>query len=188
MPSEKQIAANRRNALMSTGPKSTEGKKKVKMNALKHGGYAQFILPGESMVGFEELFEDFCRAIKPEGPAERSFVYEITRCYWIIKRIDRAEQMEVNDSVTYAVEKADGERSLETSLKGVVGYLTLYEGPKDIFERARADQRRQMNYYIGLLKKFQEMRSDNDLVPVSDQPLRNGRLDGGKSGTVAPSA
>ena len=37
MASERQIAANRRNALSSTGPRSTAGKKRASRNALCHG-------------------------------------------------------------------------------------------------------------------------------------------------------
>ena len=37
MASEKQIAANRRNALNSTGPRTGEGKARTRMNALRHG-------------------------------------------------------------------------------------------------------------------------------------------------------
>ena len=37
MASERQIAANRRNAKQSTGPKSKSGKKLSSMNALRHG-------------------------------------------------------------------------------------------------------------------------------------------------------
>ena len=37
MASEKQIAANRRNATNSTGPRSAAGKTRSSMNALRHG-------------------------------------------------------------------------------------------------------------------------------------------------------
>jgi hypothetical protein len=37
MVSEKQLAANRRNARNSTGPKSREGKARVAQNATTHG-------------------------------------------------------------------------------------------------------------------------------------------------------
>ena len=37
MPSAKQLAANRRNAQHSSGPKSEEGKRRSAINALRHG-------------------------------------------------------------------------------------------------------------------------------------------------------
>jgi len=37
MATEKQIAANRRNAKKSTGPRTQEGKARSRMNALRHG-------------------------------------------------------------------------------------------------------------------------------------------------------
>ncbi len=46
--SDKQLAANQRNAKLSTGPKTAEGKEAVKYNALKHGLLAkEVLLPGE---------------------------------------------------------------------------------------------------------------------------------------------
>jgi len=41
MATQKQIAANRRNALKSTGPRTPAGRAAVRLNALKHGGYSR---------------------------------------------------------------------------------------------------------------------------------------------------
>ena len=49
MATEKQIAANRRNAAKSTGPRSPEGKARSSMNALKSGVDAE-----------AEIIPDFC--------------------------------------------------------------------------------------------------------------------------------
>jgi hypothetical protein len=42
--SEKQKAANRRNAKKSTGPKTVEGKAAVSRNAIKHGLHSSHIV------------------------------------------------------------------------------------------------------------------------------------------------
>src|SRR5947208_3643749 len=55
--SEARLAANRRNAQRSTGPRTEEGKQKSRANALKHGlcssvvvaAYAKLVRPGASL-------------------------------------------------------------------------------------------------------------------------------------------
>ena|SRR5688572_4694517 len=52
MSSPDRIAANRRNAAQSTGPRTPEGKLRVAANAVKHGFYAaKFAIPGEARKG-----------------------------------------------------------------------------------------------------------------------------------------
>jgi hypothetical protein len=51
MVSSRQMAANRANALRSTGPRSPAGKNQSKLNALRHGAFAELaVVPqlGES--------------------------------------------------------------------------------------------------------------------------------------------
>jgi len=55
MATDAQIDANRRNAAKSTGPKTEEGKAKIRLNALKHGGRAKTtdvmpVLPHEEAI------------------------------------------------------------------------------------------------------------------------------------------
>jgi hypothetical protein len=53
MASDKQIAANRRNAQKSTGPKTSQGKLKSRCNALRHG------LTAETVIGVFENVDDY---------------------------------------------------------------------------------------------------------------------------------
>jgi hypothetical protein len=57
--SERQIQANRRNALRSTGPKTARGKRAVSRNAIKHGLLARevVITAGEGEESLKEFHE-----------------------------------------------------------------------------------------------------------------------------------
>jgi hypothetical protein len=71
MATEKQIAANRRNAQLSTGPKTPEGKAAVRFNGLKHGFYAkQANLSLDEDEPIHELLDTFLDNLEPPGPLE----------------------------------------------------------------------------------------------------------------------
>ena len=68
MSTPKQIAANRRNAQKSTGPRTAEGKAKTRLNPLKHGLTAEtIVLPFESPDDYRELQQSVLDDLQPQG-------------------------------------------------------------------------------------------------------------------------
>ena len=60
MASDRQVAANRRNAAKSTGPRTTMGKHRSRMNAFRHGLTAEVLVP--SLEDADE-YRTFCSLI-----------------------------------------------------------------------------------------------------------------------------
>src|SRR5215472_10308555 len=92
MTSYRQIEANRRNALKSTGPKSEEGKQASRCNALRHG------LTAETVIGSLEDAEDYnafevaiTADYDAESAVERELVLRLASILW---RLRRATTME----------------------------------------------------------------------------------------------
>src|SRR5215204_2194599 len=92
MTSDKQIDANRKNALKSTGPKTPEGKAAVRQNALKHGLLSRdILLPGEDEEALRELGERLRDELQPVGELENLLVDRIVSAYWRLRRLSRVE-------------------------------------------------------------------------------------------------
>ena len=93
MASAAQIEANRRNAQRSTGPKTDEGKARVRRNAFKHGMTARTImpvLPQEDPKELEDRTQQAITAMKPRNPLELDLVRRAVR---LSGEIDRAERV-----------------------------------------------------------------------------------------------
>jgi hypothetical protein len=92
MATEAQIAANRRNAQKSTGPRTEEGKKRSSLNALEHGCRSRvLVLPTEDFGEFERQSRDWQLSFRPRNSAEEILVERLIRLDWLSKRILQAE-------------------------------------------------------------------------------------------------
>jgi hypothetical protein len=92
MTSARKSEANRRNAQMSTGPKTPKGKATVSLNALKHGLLSkEILLPGEDEEALRELDERLRGELQPDGVAEVFLVDRITSLIWRLRRLGRVE-------------------------------------------------------------------------------------------------
>jgi len=138
MPTEKQIAANRRNAQKSPGPSSPEAKSKVRMNAMRDGITGQVItLSEEDRPIFEQLKAELIEDFAPKTTMELRLASSIA---WDTWRLDHLRAVEMN---LYALGTQDPDCDIEcdgpqlhTAMSGALtfvkqskkmGLLSIYE-------------------------------------------------------------
>ena len=102
--SARQLAANRRNAVKSTGPRTPQGRAISKMNAVKHGILSKQVLVRgqilqESDEELEALHRRFWVEYQPAGPVEEMLVDQIVTAHWRLRRALTAESGEIALSV-----------------------------------------------------------------------------------------
>jgi hypothetical protein len=92
MSSFRQIEANRRNARLSTGPVTEEGKKKSRQNALRHG------LTAETVIDALEDAEDYAAFemavtvdYDAQSAVERELVLRLASLLWRLRRATAIE-------------------------------------------------------------------------------------------------
>jgi hypothetical protein len=100
MSSEKKLAANRRNAKKSTGPKTKTGKRNAKMNALKEGIFCrQLSLGDQERPEYELLRADLLEQLRPTSAMQLlvfdGVVASACRCSNAIRRETRLLTTEV---------------------------------------------------------------------------------------------
>src|ERR1035441_3865454 len=87
MSSLKQIEANRRNALKSTGPKTPEGKERSARNAIRHGLTAETVIAGLEATEDYQAFEAAVIAdYDAETAVERELVLRLASVLWRLRR------------------------------------------------------------------------------------------------------
>lgn len=95
MASNKQLTANRLNAMRSTGPKSAEGKARSCQNSITHGlTSTRIVIAGEDEAQFQQLYQgllDEFLAKKPRGPLELQLIEQLASTLWRLKRIPTIE-------------------------------------------------------------------------------------------------
>ncbi len=92
MTTEIRAAANRRNALQSTGPKTAEGIEAARFNALRHGLRSlQTVVPGEVPEEWEAHRAAVVVDLKPEGAVELALAENVAAKLWRLGRVVRHE-------------------------------------------------------------------------------------------------
>jgi hypothetical protein len=92
--SDKQLDANRRNAQLSSGPKTEAGRKRSSLNALRHGLTGQVTaMTDEDRAAHNKLSQALIQSLAPEGAMELQLAQRIATDSW---RLNRASAIEDN--------------------------------------------------------------------------------------------
>jgi len=103
----KKTEANRRNAKLSTGPRTERGKRNAKFNAVTLGLFAKHVVipvfdGHEVERDFKSLLEGLHKEFQPVGFYEEWLVVKIGECMWRLRRATRCETGSVRESAIWA--------------------------------------------------------------------------------------
>jgi hypothetical protein len=92
MASDRKIAANRQNALMSTGPKTESGKLRSRKNAVRHGLTAETVVHDLEDADQYAAFESAIVAeYDPKSIVARELVFRLASLLWRLRRATAIE-------------------------------------------------------------------------------------------------
>ena len=163
MSSDAQIAANRKNAELSTGPATETGKAISSHNAIKTGLTGRTVLlPTDDREAFELHVARFLAEWKPATNAENALVHSLANTEWRLLRIPTLE------SGIYAIgrrklaEAFSDEPDLQVRAVMIEAQIFLTHG-KDFSNLALQESRLRRRYQTDLaeLKEMQRQRTAN---------------------------
>jgi hypothetical protein len=103
--SEPQLAANRANSQLSTGPRTAEGKAKSSMNAVKTALTGRTVLlPTDDAAAYKDHVYDFFRELRPLGARECALAQLLADNAW---RLDRIHALEMGIYALGRIQFAD---------------------------------------------------------------------------------
>src|SRR2546423_1604095 len=140
MSTQKQIDANRRNATLSTGPKTPETKTISAMNS--QGPIAKFlVLSSEDNERFEKFEHCYAGQYKPVNEVEQSLVTEIIGSRWRMERLTDLEACLIRNKIKQLAAET-GEEDKDSLYCAALEALVEHSKTWSTIHRYRRDARR----------------------------------------------
>lgn len=100
MATEKQIAANRRNALKSTGPRTARGKAVTRFNALRHGLDAAAVIPRDAnLKELAQIRRGYYRSSPHQTAAQVRLLDQMANAEWQLRYWELIETRVLNEAI-----------------------------------------------------------------------------------------
>jgi hypothetical protein len=171
--SERQLAANRANALKSTGPRSPEGKARSRFNSVTHGLTAnQVCLPGESRAEYAqrrlEYFEDY----RPATLLEADVLDDYVAARWRKDRAIRYEKCLLLDKFMQ-LRVTIGERyeSITPDVEAALAFRELGDESTALKNLDRHETRMIRNIQMAF-NQLMELRANRPPAAPDTQPIQ----------------
>jgi len=160
MISEKQLEANRRNAQLSTGPKTQEGKARVSANAITHGLRAEtfVVVPGEDQEQFNAKLDAWNRSMRPSNEAQSELVRRMVIDSWMLDRAERHEGAILTRNIMEALNACECEDDDVPALREAAA-LASFDASNE-GERLRRYQSSTHRSLLRTIDTFLKMRRD----------------------------
>ncbi len=179
MATDKQIAANRRNAQKATGPKTDAGKFKSSLNALRLGLYSKtFIIKTENEQIFKNFSAGFIDEFMPQTPSELELLEQLIITAWRRRRLAELINQRINSAIdTVATQSVltttNPQTAPDSAVPSHAAQLTLLayeklEDEKPSFARQEAQESRLCSLFQRTLSRLQQ-----SLKNSRQQKIRN---------------
>jgi hypothetical protein len=143
MTSVRQIEANRRNALRSTGPKTDQGKQRSAQNAVRHGLTAEtVIVPLEDPEDYQAFEQAVTADYDAETAVERELVLRLASLLW---RLRRATSIETGLLQMQSWQNTDLTRRTEPARDSAVATLARRRQPAEVWSDQRGSAERDLS-------------------------------------------
>ena len=179
--SPSQIAANRENAKLSTGPVTPEGKLAVSQNRRSHGLLGAFgILPNERLSVFDDLVQSVHQEYNPQTDTERRLADSIVQHYWLMQRAIRLQeallQSVAADPVTTAI--STDNQKLSLFLRYQTTHERAYYKAQRELQNLRKDQQKQAHAaQIGFESQNRNQEAHEARVRLTNARAQNLEID-----------
>lgn len=165
MASKKQVAANRANAQLSTGPRTPEGKAVVRLNAVSHGILSEAnMLPDEDPERFNAFSEAMRDHLAPANELEALLADRIVSNVWRLRRLLQAEDWAQWQLGFLPLKYGQTEKDREN----FAGYAYMREESPQVFPtfgRYEGMLERGLFRALHELQRLQAARSGQDVPP-----------------------
>ncbi len=161
--SASQLAANRANSQLSTGPKTPEGRAISCLNAVKTGLTGRTVLlPAEDAARYEQHVCEFFTELQPVGPRETELVRSLADTSWRVARIPALEMtIFAHGRIQFADQFADRDPALQACLIEMHTFLH-YEKQLRNLQIQEGRLRRQREKDTAELRQLQQDRRNSE--------------------------